>query len=114
MVGEVGGGGGVFGITSECDCNCKLDFQQYACDKKCATMDHEGPSMSVIIYIDHQLTLFLMFISILGEERRHSTQVVQPFNAAMCNVVSPIWSGYNSSANMVRYNVHRYMYYMAM
>ena len=46
------------------------------CDKKCATMDHEGPSMSVIIYIDHQLTLPLMFISIPGVERRRSTQVV--------------------------------------
>ena len=47
-----------------------------ASDKKCATMDHEGPSMSVIIYSDHQLTLFLMFTSIPGVERRRSTQVV--------------------------------------
>ena len=48
----------------------------HVCDKKCATMDHEGPSMSVIIYIDHQLTQPLMFTSIPGEERRRSTQVV--------------------------------------
>ena len=44
-----------------------------ACDKKCATM---GPSMSVIIYIDHQLTSSLTFTSIPGVERRCSTQVV--------------------------------------
>ena len=56
--------------------NSQLDFQHHACDKKCATMDHEGPSMSVIIYIDHQLTLSLMFTSIPEVERRHSTQVV--------------------------------------
>ena len=45
-------------------------------DKKCATMDHEGPSMSVIIYIDHQLTQLLTFTSIPGVERRCSTQVI--------------------------------------
>ena len=26
----------------------------HACHRKCAKMDHEGPSMSVIIYNDHQ------------------------------------------------------------
>ena len=51
-------------------------FQHHVCDKKCATMDHEGPSISVIIYIDHQLTLSLMFTSISEVERRRSTQVV--------------------------------------
>ena len=40
------------------------------------TMDHEGPSMSVIIYIDHQLTQSSMFTSIPGVERRRSIQVV--------------------------------------
>ena len=45
------------------------------------------PSMSVIIYIDHQLTLSLMFASIPGMERRHSTQVVRPPIAARCNGV---------------------------
>ena len=53
-----------------------LDFQHYVCDKKSATMDHEGPSMSVIIYIDHQLTSLFMFTSIPVVERRRSTQVV--------------------------------------
>ena len=38
-----------------------VHFHHHMCDKKCATMDHEGPSMSVIIYIDHQLTSPLMF-----------------------------------------------------
>ena len=53
-----------------------LYFQHYVCDKKSATMDHEGPSMSVIIYIDHQLTQPVKFTSIPGVERRCSTQVV--------------------------------------
>ena len=53
-----------------------LYFQHHVCDKKCATMDHEGPSMSVIIYIDHKITSPLMFTSIPGVERRRSTQVV--------------------------------------
>ena len=49
----------------------------HVCARKCATMGHEGPSMSVIIYIDHQLTSpSLMFPSIPGVERRCSTQVV--------------------------------------
>ena len=51
-------------------------FQHHMCDMKCATMDHEGPSMSVIIYIDHQLTLPLMFTSIPVVERIRSTPVV--------------------------------------
>ena len=41
-------------------------FHNHMCDKKCATMDHEGPSMSVI---DHQLTQPLKFTSIPGVER---------------------------------------------
>ena len=81
--------------------NDQLDFQHYVCDKKCATMDHEGPSMSVIIYIDHQLTLPLMFTSIPGVEIRRSTQVVRPPHTARCNGARPYWSGYNSSVNMV-------------
>ena len=51
-------------------------FQHRVCDKKCATMDHESPSISFIIYNDHQLTSSLMFTSIPGVERRSSTQVV--------------------------------------
>ena len=55
--------------------NYQLDFQHHVYDEKCATMDHEGPSMSAIIYMDHQLTSFLMFTSIPRVERRRSTQV---------------------------------------
>ena len=65
----------------------RFHFQQHMCDKKCATMDHEGPSMSVINYIDHQLTLSLMFTSIPVVDRRRSTQVVCPLLAARCNGV---------------------------
>ena len=59
-------------------------FHHHMCDKKCETMDHEGPSMSVI---DHQLTLPLMFTSIPGVERRCSIQVVWPSLTARCNGV---------------------------
>ena len=71
----------------------------HLCAKKCATMDHEGPSMSVIIYIDHQLTQPLMFTSIPGVERRRFAQVVSSVLAAR-NGVSPFWSGHNSSVNI--------------
>ena len=50
----------------------------HVCNMKRAIMDHEGegPSMSVIIFINRQLTLSLMFTSTPGVERRCSTQVV--------------------------------------
>ena len=71
-MGEEGrGGGGDWvrrgGVGEE---GRDVHFHHHMCDKKCATMDHEGPS---IIYIDHQLTASLMFTSIPGVERRRST-----------------------------------------
>ena len=29
----------------------QLDFQHYVCNKKCAKMDHEGPSMSELYHL---------------------------------------------------------------
>ena len=60
---------------SQCYFKAKQLF--HLCGKKCTTMGREGPSMSGIIYNDHELTLPpLMFTSIPGVERRCSTQVV--------------------------------------
>ena len=42
--GERWGGGGVEEEGRD------FYFHHHMCDKKCATMDHEGPSMSVIRY----------------------------------------------------------------
>ena len=46
-----GGGGERWGRRGEVGEEGRdFHFHHHMCDKKCATMDHEGPSMSVIRY----------------------------------------------------------------